>query len=208
MRVKFPGWPRTHPLGLAERQLQALLDQQFSRLQPLQLCFDLLQRFQLPHPEPPRRQLQPGQRQVFSGPRQRGQQIFLARFQQRLLGDGARRNNPHDFAFHQALARNGVAHLFADGGRDPLANQPRQVVVERMVGHARHRYRRPAGFPAGGEGDVQQLGGAARIVEKHFVKIPHAKQQQGVGKLRLDAEVLLHQGGVRARLALRFTILL
>ena len=40
--------------------------------------------------------------------------------------------------------------------------------------------------------DGQQLGGAFGIVEKQFVKITHAVENQGVRILGLDTEVLPH----------------
>src|ERR1700722_17696039 len=41
--------------------------------------------------------------------------------------------------------------------------------------------------------------GAASVVVEHFVEIAHAIEQQDVGMLCLDAQVLLHHGGVVGR---------
>jgi predicted transcriptional regulator len=47
--------------------------------------------------------------------------------------------------------------------------------------------------------DVEQCRGAARIVKEHLVEIAHAIEQQHIGVLRLDAQVLLHHRGVRSQ---------
>ena len=65
-----------------------------------------------------------------------------------------------------------------------------------MVGHARHLDRFSAGRAAPGKGNVEQPSGFFRIIEKQFVEIPHAIKHQHLGMLRLDAQVLLHHGGV------------
>ena len=188
------GRRRSRPIG--EGQIQAFLHQQFCRLQPLQLGFDVFQRASSRTRKRPGSQFQPGQGKISRRSCQRGQQVVLARFEQGFLGDRTRGDHAYYFALDQALARHGFADLFANGRRFAQAHQPGQVIVERVVRHARHRDRRAAGFAARGQGDVEQLRRAPRVVVKDFVEIAHAKQQQSVGKLRLDAEVLLHQGRV------------
>ncbi len=54
----------------------------------------------------------------------------------------------------------------------------------------------PAEAPRCVKRDVEKLRGAARIVVEHLVEIAHAIEQQHVRVLRLDAQVLLHHGGV------------
>jgi hypothetical protein len=77
-----------------------------------------------------------------------------------------------------------------------FAHQFRQIAVEGDGRYARHRDRRAGGGAALGQRNVQKLGGTARVVVEHFVEIAHAIEQQDVGVLRLDAQVLLHHGGV------------
>jgi hypothetical protein len=47
------------------------------------------------------------------------------------------------------------------------------------------------------QGDVHQTGGFFGVFEKQLVKIPHAVEQQGVGKVRFEAQVLGDHGRVR-----------
>ena len=133
---------------------------------------------------------------AFAGCGHRRHQGVAAFFQQGFVGHRARRDDAHHFPINRAFAGGRVAGLLADGRRLAFANQPRQVAVDRVMGHARHGYGLAVGFTAGGQGDIQQAGRAARIVIKKLVKIAHAEQQQGVRKLAFDAQILLHQGGV------------
>jgi hypothetical protein len=55
------------------------------------------------------------------------------------------------------------------------------------------------GGAALGERDVEKLRGAARVVVEHLVEIAHPVEQQDVGMLSLDAQILLHHGGVVLR---------
>src|SRR5258708_3202805 len=50
------------------------------------------------------------------------------------------------------------------------------------------------GGAARGEREVEQARGALGVVVKHLVEIAHAVEEQHVGVLRLDAQVLLHHG--------------
>ena len=69
-----------------------------------------------------------------------------------------------------------------------------------MVRHAGHRDRGAAGLAARGQRDVEQFGGAFRIVVEQLIKIPHPEQQEGLGKIGLDAKILLHQRRMSGRL--------
>ena len=60
------------------------------------------------------------------------------------------------------------------------------------MGDTRHRNRLSGGLATIGERDVEQLGGASRIVVEQLVKIAHPIEQQQVGVLRLKPEILLH----------------
>ncbi len=48
---------------------------------------------------------------------------------------------------------------------------------------------------AAGEGNIQGLGRRVRVLEKQFIKIPHLKEQQSVGVLGLDIQILPEHGG-------------
>jgi hypothetical protein len=65
-----------------------------------------------------------------------------------------------------------------------------------VIRDPRHRDRLAGGLAARGQRDVDELRGAARVVEEELVEIAHAVEQQGGRVLRLDAQVLLHHGSV------------
>src|SRR5262249_3259704 len=69
-----------------------------------------------------------------------------------------------------------------------------EVLVDRMVGHARHLDRRASRGAARGEREVEQSRRALGVVVEHLVEISHAVEQQDVRVLRLEAQVLLHHG--------------
>ena len=123
---------------------------------------------------------------------QRQQQAVALLFQQRGIGERARRHDAHHFAFHRAFAGGGVADLFADRHGLAELHQPRQILLDSVIRHARHFDRLAVGGTALRERNIKQLGGAFRILMKQFVEIAHAVEQQHVRMLCLDAQVLLH----------------
>jgi len=138
----------------------------------------------------------PAERSSHARPKRPFAPKTLASLQQSFVGDGTRRHDAHHFAFHRALGLTGLAALLADRDRFALAHQFRQVSIESDRRHAGHGNRRAGGGAALGECDIQELRGAAGVVVEHFVEITHAIEQQHVGMLCLDAQVLLHHGGV------------
>ena len=65
-----------------------------------------------------------------------------------------------------------------------------------MKWHACHGNGFAGCLAAVGEGDVHEASGTLGVFKKHFVKVTHSVKNQGVGKLRLDAQILLHHGRV------------
>ena len=61
-----------------------------------------------------------------------------------------------------------------------------------MVGNSGHRNRLARGLAPGRQRDIQQPRRFFGIVEEQLIKITHAVEQQLVGMLCLDAQVLLH----------------
>ena len=133
----------------------------------------------------------------------RREQAVAALFEQRFVGDRARGQDPGDPAFDRPPARGRIADLIADRDGDALAQEPREIALGGMRGHSRHRDRLAVRLPARGERDVEELVCAARVVEEQLVEVPHLIEEQLVGKLRLDAEILLHDRGVPPDLACR-----
>ncbi len=54
----------------------------------------------------------------------------------------------------------------------------------------------PPDVPACGQRDVEHACRAPRVLEEQFVEVAHPVEDQHVGVLRLDAQVLLHHRGV------------
>ncbi len=133
-----------------------------------------------------------------------GQQEVVAPFvEQRLLGDGAGRDDAYHFAFHRSPGGGRVADLLADGHRFPELHQFRQVLVHRVDRHTGHRDGLAGRLAAGGQGDVEQFRGASGVVVEQLVEIPHPVEEQDVGVFRLDAQVLLHHRRVGGGASLR-----
>ncbi len=128
------------------------------------------------------------------------------RVEERLLGDRAGGDEPHDVAPHHglgaALARLGrVFQLLADRDAVPGRDQPLQVIIGAMHGHAAHRDV-DALVPATlGEHDSERPRGDFGILEEQLVEVAHAVEQERIRVRRLDLDILRHR---RRRLAVAF----
>ena len=78
----------------------------------------------------------------------------------------------------------------------PHVRQLRQVLLRRVIRHPRHLDRLPRGSAARGQSDVEQARGPLGVFMKQLVEVTHAIEQQHVGMLGLDPEVLLHHRSV------------
>ena len=105
-------------------------------------------------------------------------------------------HHAHHLALYRALAGD-LAHLFTNGDRFAVANQFGQVALHRVEGNTSHDYRLTGGLAALRQRDVQQAGGFFSIGVKHLIEITHAVEEQGVGVVSLEPEVLLHHRRVR-----------
>ena len=115
--------------------------------------------------------------------------------EQAFLDHGAGRQDARHLAAHRSLAA-GLADLLRDHHALAQFEQAREVAVHRMHGYAGHRDRRAGGLAARGQGDIEQVRGTARVVVEKLVEIAHTVEQQLLGVLGLDAEVLLDHRGV------------
>ena len=141
-----------------------------------------------------------GDGEVRSTASQRHQQVGAARFQQRVLGQGAGRHQPHHLAPDHRLGATllglgRVFHLLTHRHAVTLADQLFQIGLGGMNRHAAHGDVLARMFAALGQGDVQGLGRLCCIREEQLVEIPHAIEQQVVGMGRLQREILRHHGG-------------
>ena len=214
VRVEVPGRtagqaPVQAPLQTQGLRQAAVLGQQdLGGPQAHQFAPQRLQGLDLQDREAPTRQLQGGQ--TVAGPScvriaaliamdvlgNGDQQVLLALVEQGLVGQGPRCDDAAHLPLDRSLGLGRVTDLLADGHRDPLAHQPGQVALGRMIRHPGHRDRLSGRGPTLGEGDVQQCGRALRVLVEQFVEVAHAEEQQHPRVLRLEAQVLLHHRGV------------
>ena len=129
----------------------------------------------------------------------RREEVVAVRLEQVLVGQGPRRDDAGDPPLHRPARLRGIPDLLANRGRFALAHQLREIGFDRMRGHSGHGDRNSARTPARGERDVEQLRGTTRVVEEQLVEVPHPIEEQGVGMLCLDAQVLRDDGGVPGR---------
>ena len=101
----------------------------------------------------------------------------------------------NDFAAHEAHREFRVLDLLAEGDGSSGLEKFGDVALRGMVGDSTEWNRVGAGFVSRGEGNGKQCGSNLCIFEKHFVEVPDAEQQDGIGIATLDLAVLLHQGG-------------
>jgi hypothetical protein len=150
-------------------------------------------------PEVAGRHVEPGQAQVAAGLGQGRQVVVGPGVQKLVLAQGAGGHQAHHVAPHHGLAAallglGRVFHLLADGHLEAAADQPREVAVGGMDRHAAHG-NVLAQVPAPlGERNVQGRRGLDRVVEEQLVEIAHAIEQQAVGMVPLDLQVLHHHG--------------
>ena len=138
-------------------------------------------------------QRRPSQCSLLFAGKQRGDSVGLLVFQQGRIRQRAGSNDAHDFALHH-LARTHFANLFANRHAFAQLHQFHQILLRRVIRHARHFDGLAVALAARGERDVQQLRRLHRVVEKQFVKIAHAVKHQFVLVLGFNRKVLLHHG--------------
>ena len=120
------------------------------------------------------------------------QQVVAAFLQQSFVGDGAGGDDAHHLAFHRALRGGRIADLFTDGHGLAELHQFGEIVVQLVIGHARHGDGLAGRLAALGQGDVQQARRLAGVVVEEFVEIAHAVEHQHIRVLGLHAQVLAH----------------
>jgi hypothetical protein len=123
--------------------------------------------------------------------------VGAARIQQAVLGQGAGRDDADDVAMDHglgaALPRLGRRlQLLADGGLEPLPDQPRQIAVQRMHRHPGHGDVLALVLAPLCQGDSQGRRGDLGVPEEQFVEIAHAEEDDGVGLAGLGRQELRH----------------
>ena len=130
----------------------------------------------------------------------RDQPVGGARIEQGLLGQRAGRHHPDDGAvdhrFGAALPGLGRAFdLLGDGDAVPGADQPGEIGLGGVDGHAAHRDRRPLMLAARGQRDVEVGRGHPGVVEEQFEEVAHPVEQQAALGLGLQRQILRHHRG-------------
>ena len=125
------------------------------------------------------------------------EQARAAGLQQPLLGDRARRDQPHDVALDDRfrsplLGFRRVFELLAD--RDAMAERDEavEIVVGALDRHAAHADVFALVLAPFGEDDAERPARDLRVVEEELVEIAHPVEEQAVGIGGLDLEILRH----------------
>ncbi len=135
------------------------------------------------------------------GPRvHRGQEVARPRLEHLLVQHHARGDDARHLAATMPGPLPGLLHLLADGHLQPVLDELRDVAARRVVRHPAHRDPLRALRPRG-EGDLQELRGAHRVLEEHLVEVPEPEEEDGVRVERLRLEVLPHHRSERADLS-------
>src|SRR6266851_72852 len=127
-----------------------------------------------------------------------GRQIIVAAgIEQGILGQRARRDQAHDVAPHYAFSAaapgfGGILELLANGDAMAERDQPVQIFLGALDRNAAHRDVAIEMLAALGQHDAERAAGDLGVLEKQFVEIPHAVEQQAIGVAGLDLEVLRH----------------
>ncbi len=135
--------------------------------------------------------------------RQTQQQVGLAGFQQRFLGDRAGGDQAHHLPTDGRLANAGlrILHLLGHGDAEPAADQAREIRLSRVLRHTAHRHRGSIVLAAVGQRDVERGGSRFRVGEEQLVEVAHAEEHERVRMRLLGGEPLRHRrrgaGGVQ-----------
>ena len=129
-------------------------------------------------------------------PIQRGDKIVLAAFEHIGVHNRPRRNAADDAAADNALGLGRVFELFTDGNLIAHRDQTVNIGLGAVIRHAAHRRALVHAAVLARKGDVQKLRRVDGVVEKHFVKIAHAVEQERVAVLLLNFQILAHGGRI------------
>ncbi|MNH97874.1 hypothetical protein D3C73_505810 [compost metagenome] len=196
--LEIPRRTATNPTTLFRWQIlrPVIRDQQLYRIDPLQLSQQVFPALDFQHAEVATGDIQHGQAEQAFITQHGSDQVVATFIQQRLVTHRPRRNDPYHLTIHRPFAGGRVADLLADHHRFAKLHQFCQVTLSGVVRNPAHRNRLPRRLPAGGQGDVQQLGGLLRVFIEDLVEVAHAVEHQLVRVLVFQAPVLLHHRGV------------
>ena len=127
--------------------------------------------------------------------RDRGHAIGAGVFEEMLVDERAWRDHASDGAIDDALCVLWILDLVGDRDAEALLDEPAQVLLGGVMGHARHRH---AGG-ALGEGDAESLVGADGVLAEELVEVPHPEEEQAARVRLLEASELPHRRRVERR---------
>ena len=109
-----------------------------------------------------------------------------------------------DVPVHQALGQGRVLGLLADGHLIALGDEPGDVAVTGVVGHAAHGGTLFHAALLARQGQVQLPGDQLGVLVEHLIKIPQPEEEDGVGIPLLHLQVLAHHGGDLSQIGTAF----
>ena len=202
VEVELPGRLRAGAGALGKRRLgQRFVIQQLGRSEAFQLAEQGFVAGHFHNPKAPAGQVQVGDAEAALLTGDRHQQSLVPLFQKRFIAERSRGDDAHHLAFHGAFGGGRIADLFGNRHRQARANEAGEIGFGGVIGHAGHGNVGAGGFAAGGEGNIEQLRGALGVLVEQLVEIAHAIEEQLVGVVALDAQILAHHGAVLAQIA-------
>ena len=171
-----------------------------SRVQPGDLSAQRV-RVGFDHLEPAGRNIRRRDRNGTARFADRDAPVRAAAVEQRFLGQRARRYHANDRAVDQRFRSGALLRFFGCfdliGDRDAVAclDQPGEIRLCRMRGHAAHRDLFAVMLASRGQRDVEARSSDLRIVEEKFEKVAHAIEEQAIAGLFLQLQILGHHRG-------------
>ena len=118
----------------------------------------------------------------------------LARVEKVGVGQRAGRHDAHDFALDEPLGLLRIFDLIADRDAEAFLDEPRDVRVDGVMGHAAHRDAAAVGvFRSRRERQLEGARRDERVLVEHLVEIPHAEQHDRIPMLFFGIQVLPHR---------------
>ena len=108
----------------------------------------------------------------------------------------AGRDHAHDLALDRALRRGRVADLFADRHRLAELHELGEVLLDGVMRHASHLDRIARRRATLRKRQIEQARGFLGVFEEQLVEVAHPVEHERARVIGLDAQVLLHHGGV------------
>ena len=182
------------PEGASEAVAQTVADQHLLRRKVRQPLVHRLHRA-LSREELARRNIQKSH-PAFGPPKMhRSQKVILPPFQHIVIHRNARGDQLRDPSLDQFLGHFRILQLVAYRHPPARFHQLRQVGIERVIREARHWHILRRAVRALRQHNAERLSPIDSVLPIHFVEVAHAKEQNGLRMLGLNAKILLHQGG-------------